>query len=240
MQLSTLLLLASFSALAISVKDSRGFRTLGCDVRAVYEFPNETYVENLAVRSNGQIIMSAVTEPNLYMIDPLIGGVPAIVYTFPEVIGLSGIAEYKPDVFAVITGNYTLATANAVQGSWSVWSVDLNGISLGPNNTLTSLPKVEKITTIAEAIFLNGMSILSESDGTVLIGDVAAGDIWRLSISSGESEIAIQNNFTAPALAPPFSNAGVDGLRIRDGFLSQTPGNPRTPQTAHLRHHIGP
>lgn len=64
-------------------------------VRTVFEFPKGTYVENLAVRANGQVLVTPLTEPNLLLIDPQRRGtLPTLVYTFPEALGLAGITEY--------------------------------------------------------------------------------------------------------------------------------------------------
>jgi hypothetical protein len=108
-------------------------------VRTIHEFSNDTFLENLAVRSNGQILLSPLNIPSLYIIDPLQNGVSTatIVHTFPEALGLAGIAEYEPDVFALITGSFSFATGDTGAGSWTVWSVDLRGVQL-ENNELSS------------------------------------------------------------------------------------------------------
>ncbi|RFU34741.1 hypothetical protein B7463_g1629, partial [Scytalidium lignicola] len=219
MWFTTILLFAPFLTLATPVQNADDSAILDCAIRTVFEFPNDTYVENLAVRSNGEILLSPLNVPSLYMIDPSRGGQPTIVYSFPEALGLAGISEYEPDVFAVITGNFSFATGDTGVGSWTVWSVDLNGVKLGGNNQLLDSPKIYKISTIAEAHFLNGISLLSEDKGSLLVGDIAAGDIWRLDVKTGVSEVVIQNNLTAIYPAPPFPLAGVDGLHVRDNIL---------------------
>ncbi|KAH8807530.1 hypothetical protein F5884DRAFT_789460 [Xylogone sp. PMI_703] len=221
MKFSSLLLLAPLSALAAPAPavDEHGFSILDCDVRLVYEFPIGTYVENLAVRSNGQVLMCPLTIPSLFMIDPLVGGKPTVAYTFPDILGLAGIAEYKPDVFAVITGDYNFTSGDFGPGTWSIWSVDLNGVSIGKDGNLIGTPSVHKIASIPQALFLNGLSLLSASEQTLLAGDDPAGLIWKVDINSGTFEVIIQNNETATVDTPIFGNAGVDGLHLRDKAL---------------------
>lgn len=111
------------------------------------------------------------------MIDPHRGGNATIIHTFPEALSLAAITEYKHDLFAVISGNFSPSTGNTGPGSWAVWSVDLRGVRLGEDNELLSLPKVSKIANIPQARFLGGMALLSEKQSTLLVGDLAGGDI---------------------------------------------------------------
>jgi len=73
-------------------------------VEIIHEFPLGTWVENLAVRKNGQILASILTTPEIYLVDPSQQPpTAALVATFPA-LGCLGIAEVKPDLFYVITG----------------------------------------------------------------------------------------------------------------------------------------
>ncbi|KAK5989577.1 Putative hetero-Diels-Alderase-like protein [Cladobotryum mycophilum] len=173
-------------------------------VRTVFEFPNNTYVENLAVRSNGQILVSVLTKPQLFLIDPSAPGQSEaiLVHEFAGSLGVSGIAEYQPDVFAVITGNFSFETGDVGVGSWNVWSVDLRGVH---------------ITNVSPAHFLNGISLLSQAESTLMIGDINVGDIYRLDVLTSNYEVVINNTFTAAVPAPPFPLAGVDGVRVHNG-----------------------
>jgi hypothetical protein len=60
-----------------------------------------TSIENLAVRSNGQILATNMNSANLYTVDPVAKtSSTAVVLTGAS--GLSGIGEVTPDIFAVI------------------------------------------------------------------------------------------------------------------------------------------
>lgn len=187
-------------------------------VRTVYEFPVGTFVENLAARANGEILVSALNDPHLFLFDPTRSGPPAALHTFP-VLGLTGIAEYAPDVFAVNAGNFSLETGDPGQGSWSVWSVDMRGVYLKPDGTVSQEPVVSKIADVPDAKLLNGMTALSMRDHTILVGDVSGGNIRRVDADRGEYEAVINNTFTGVAPLPPFPDAGVNGVHVRGDTL---------------------
>ena len=86
----------------------------------VWQFPNGTWVENLAVRSNGQILATLLSIPELYQVDPIGGQHPQLIHRFPMVTGLTGITEVEKDVFVVIAGNWSLKTLSTTPGSYSM------------------------------------------------------------------------------------------------------------------------
>jgi hypothetical protein len=189
-------------------------------VRTLYEFPKESYIENLAVRSNGQILMTSLSKPQLFLFDPSVAGpnTPILVHDFDQSLGLAGIAEYQPDVFAVISGNHSFTETIQVAGTWKVWSVDLRGVEITTTNgqaKLSSPPVVKEIAHVKPAQFLNGLTVLSEIDQTLLISDVNGGLIWSLDIETGNYKVAINDTFTALYSSPPFSASGVDGVHVR-------------------------
>lgn len=87
-------------------------------IKQLYQFPNATFhdIENIAVRSNGQLLLNMITEPSIYYLDPRKGNSTAqLLYTFPNATSLVGIAEYAPDQFAIAVGNYTVKTKVSVR-----------------------------------------------------------------------------------------------------------------------------
>ncbi|KAK5993720.1 Putative hetero-Diels-Alderase-like protein [Cladobotryum mycophilum] len=188
-------------------------------VRTIFEFPKNSYIENLAVRSNGQILVTDLSQSKLYLFDPSSKqSEPILVHEFTESLGLSGIAEYQPDVFAVISGNASFTSNISSAGTWNVWSVDMRGIDISTKNgklALSSLPVIKNIAHVKPAQFLNGISLLSQKDQTLLVGDVNGGVIWRLDIETAHYEVVINNTYTALYSSPPFSASGVDGVHVR-------------------------
>jgi sugar lactone lactonase YvrE len=191
------------------------------ETRTIYQFPNNTYVENLAVRPNGQILVSVLTSPQVWLIDPELPDRAVLVYESPSVLGLSGIVEYQPDVFAIAGGNVSLSTGEAFVGSWSIWSLDLGGLDITSNESISAAPPaVSKIADIPPATFLNGMAVLTGPDKQLLIvGDVKAGTVYSVDIATGAYEVVINNTFTAPATDYAFGRSATDGIQIRKDIM---------------------
>jgi hypothetical protein len=85
----------------------------------VAQFPNTTWVENLAVRSNGSLLVTLLSAPELFQVDPAgKGQQPQLVHQFSNITSLTGIAEVEKDVFAVAGGNVSLATLASTKGSF--------------------------------------------------------------------------------------------------------------------------
>lgn len=187
-----------------------------------YVFPKPAWVENIAVRSNGQQLLTRLDTPELYAIDMALPDTRDIhlelVYRFPNALGLTGIAEIAPDVFAVSAGNYTLASGPTT-GSWAVWRVDLSDwrISSPKDSLALAASQFTKIVDIPEAAYLKGMTQLSEQ--YVLLSDIRAGVVYRLDINTGAYTVVIEDSLTAAVPQPIFGLSGISGLRVHDGHL---------------------
>src|ERR1700761_4932125 len=59
--------------------------------RLIYEFENETWVENIAVRSNGKLLVTLITAPEVWEVDP-IESTASLVYKFPNASSALGIS----------------------------------------------------------------------------------------------------------------------------------------------------
>jgi hypothetical protein len=93
-------------------------------LRDVAQFPNTTWVENLAVRSNGNLLVTLLSAPELFQVDPAGNGQqPQLVHQFSNITSLTGIAEVEKDVFAVAGGNISLATLTSTKGSFHLGCV---------------------------------------------------------------------------------------------------------------------
>ena len=80
--------------------------------------------ENLAVRTNGQILLSTITSPTTQMLDPSAASPqPVVLHTYPGATSTLGIAQPQTDLFAIVVGNYTGFAG--VKGSFAIWTLDL-------------------------------------------------------------------------------------------------------------------
>jgi hypothetical protein len=172
--------------------------------RTVFQFPNPTWIENIASTRNGLLLVSILGPPELHAIDPFATSnstaTDTLLFTFPGVTTVSGITEYKPDVFVVGTGNYSL-TAGETPGASIAWRVDLS----------SGKAKVEKIADLRRTQYINGLAALS--DGIVFMADSAAGNIVRLDVESGEYDVVIEGPAVAANRSASFPG-GVNGMKV--------------------------
>ena len=186
----------------------------------VWTFPQSTWVENLAVRSNGQILATLFTTPQLYQVDPT-GRAPAsLVFTFPQQTSCLGIAELGTDIFYVVAGNVSFTTFAPVPGSFNVYKVDMTNYRPG------SKPSVSKIANFPQAQELNGMTVLNAAQSLLAIADSAAGVVWSLNLkTSVVSQIVNDNSMKPDSTVAP---TGVNGVKVRGNNLYFTNTNKNT------------
>jgi streptogramin lyase len=92
-------------------------------VATLWTFPNETWIENLAVRANGNILCTSLNRAAIYQVDPF-KHVAETLHQFASTDGCLRIAETSSNVFVVVTANVSLETNTAWPGSAKIWRVD--------------------------------------------------------------------------------------------------------------------
>jgi hypothetical protein len=188
-------------------------------IKTIYEFPNETWVENLAVRSSGELLLTLITTPDLYQLDPFSPTEAILIHSFPNATSVLGISEIQPDVFAVVVGNWSDATFTTFNGSYSIWKVDLQSFQRNGIGKFVSKASVSKIASLPEASFLNGMTLLAPLSAYLLIADSGLGVVWRLNYLTGEYEIVLDNALMKSVPNPLGITLGINGVHTRNGDL---------------------
>jgi len=174
-------------------------------VRLVHQFPNSSWIENIAVRANGSLLITEMTSPSLYHINPFLSHTQNAwqIASFPGHLGLLGITETDPDVFAVVAGNFSLSPpSGSTPKSYSLYSVDMT----------TSPPCITRLTDFPQASFLNGISYLPPPYNSLLLADSTLGVIFRYNLTNNETTTAI----ASPLLAKCSSSVleGVNGMKL--------------------------
>ena len=178
--------------------------TLALDpTRLVYQFPNHTWVENIAVRPSGSLLVTLITTPDLYLIDPFVSDPePRLIHRFSSSLWLTGITEAGHDTFYVIGANATYENLSPTPGSNKIYRVHFPSPSGTPNISVAAVVK--------DAVFLNGFATLNPT--TLLASDSTLGVVWAIDITTGASRIVIKDPLMAPA--PAFPLLGINGLRL--------------------------
>jgi len=135
-------------------------------------FPKKYFLENLAIRSDNSVLVSAMNHNELWYVPPLNGDVPvnpSCIHTFGE--PTLGIVEVEPDIFYISTCNlYTSHEAYLHRMDLRDWAP---GKPVNPEVVL-------KFPDIARG--LNGSCLIAPK--IMLVADCFAGLIWRVDLPS--------------------------------------------------------
>ncbi|KAL7905040.1 hypothetical protein GGI35DRAFT_461680 [Trichoderma velutinum] len=201
--------LAALSPPTFHQLDHRESRLLPSHVIA--QFPAGTWIENIAVRANGNLLLTSFQpDATLYEVSDLDCISPTVtrLFTIYTVTSLFGIVETSTDVFAVSGGNFSQSTGG-VQGTARLWSIDFR-------HGQPSSPRL--ITSIPDAVLLNGATTVPQSSHIVLLADSILNVIWRVDVVKGTVDKAAQ--FPPQDTAPPKPvTIGINGIHIHDGYL---------------------
>jgi len=177
--------------------------------RVVFQFPNVgSWLENIAIRPSGNILITRLDVPELWEVDPKTGSGFSIA-TFPAPLtSLSGVTEVTPDVFAVGTGVYKLGEGT-VPGTYEVHLLDLN----------ESSPKPKLVTKINECGLLNGMTTWDANN--VLCADSEYGSLYKVDVATGTYTKVLDDDLLKSPEGSPMQ-IGINGIKIKDGYLYYT------------------
>jgi len=169
--------------------------------------------ENLALRSNGQILATiAFPTPLLFYIDPLQIRPGVVLHNFTSLKNTVGITELAPDMFYI--------HGQGTDGVFAVYSVDMQGFVILPNGTVSTPPQIKKIGSVPSALLLNGMTRLRRTDNFVLVADALLGGVWRFNIDTGRADLVIHDpSMAGPANKTDFAAFGINGIRTQNGTL---------------------
>ena len=139
----------------------------------VAEFPKGYFLENLAVREDNSVLVTAMNHKELWYVPPPAPGeqvTPSCLHTFDQ--PTLGLAEIEPNVFLMLASNlYTTHES-------FIYKIDLS--DWVPGGPIRPEPYCRFPD---EARGLNGCCLLKP--GLLLVADCFAGLIWRVDLSAG-------------------------------------------------------
>ncbi|KAJ7053014.1 hypothetical protein C8F01DRAFT_1168645 [Mycena amicta] len=184
----------------------------------LYQSPTGLFLENIAVRASSQLLLTSGVSPTLHTLDPRTVTPNATlnlqeVYTFPNATALTGIAEYAPDVFAVVA--CILDGRTEERGSVVVWRVDFT------RGHPTLAVVAEPIARIPNSTDANGLSAVPVPGlpDVVLVADSAAGAVYAVNMRTGDVSLVIRDVLLGGSTT---ESLGINGLHMHDGFLYAT------------------
>ncbi|HWF69128.1 MAG TPA: hypothetical protein VG187_06100 [Mycobacterium sp.] len=174
------------------------------DISPIASFPPHFFLENLAVRADGSILVTVLNHKQLWYVPAPIGGQPVTptpVHTFDGFA--MGIVETQPDIFYVSTAGYATLERFDMRG----WA---------PRTPVKST----RVLTFDQPAGLNGACLLAPR--VILLADSLAGLIWRVDLADdGLTATAsrwLQHHTMAPdpdnGLTSPLGpQPGINGIR---------------------------
>lgn len=184
----------------------------------LYHFREPTdWIENIAVRPNGQLLLTTYNDGRLYSLEPHAkNAVPKLVAQLPHATALTGIVEIAPDIFAFAGGVFNITDYSFEHSSGQIALV--NFAKCGENGAVS----VNTVAKVPGAKLLNGLVALPEHPDTVLSSDSKTGTIYRVDTVTGFVDVAFQDDRLAPSPDSKLIPLGVNGLKIHKGYLYLT------------------
>ncbi|KAK4206332.1 hypothetical protein QBC37DRAFT_459777 [Rhypophila decipiens] len=173
------------------------------------DFPLGSEVENLALRPSGSVLATVYTFPHIYEVAPGPNSTPRLLHVFQNTTGACGIAPSStPDVFFVLTGNFSFETFGPAPGSYAIHRLSFSKCGS---------PIVKKIAGLGAIAQPNGMTAVP---GTpyMLIADSNGGFVYRFNTKT----LQLKPYFDHPLLKPrPVGGVvfGVNGVKLSRGYL---------------------
>ncbi|KAG5933080.1 hypothetical protein E4U59_007070 [Claviceps monticola] len=201
--------------------------------RLIHQFPPGIWIENLAVRPNGNLLLTTL-KPNasVYEVVNPSSENPSteLRFTTTLVDSFFGIAELQPDVFAVLGGNHTPTAGK--KGEWGVWLANFTNTNTGndsdsdsDNDKRNSLTIETRLAVkLHEAVLLNGASAVPGKPNLVMAADSAQGLVYRIDVDTGKVDITQNLKKMKPMPNTNKGNStkysiGINGVRIRNKYL---------------------
>lgn len=222
-QLLKMTRLLSLALTAVSLL-STTFALPSVDVNVLYKFGDGTWAENLAVRANGQILVSRLDTPEVLQLDPTGASEPIVIASWNSTTykGCLGISETSQDMFYVVTSGFFDKNFVLTSGVNSIWKIDMRNFTVSKKTgEVKTKAIVSKLVDIPTSDYLNGATTLSET--SILVANVYNGWVYRVDTRTGAYNIAINDEKMKFDTVPnPASNLGVNGIKIKDGYLYWT------------------
>jgi hypothetical protein len=186
--------------------------TLAVEVSTVYQFPNGTWLENIAAMRNGSLLVTTLGTGQVHIVHPQTSPVTfSTIATFPNATGAFGITEYQKDVFAVLVAKSAPEHPPTLQSSW-LWKLDMSHKNEGA--------RVSMVAELHDVAMPNGMTTLDH--GTLLLADSYYGNIAAVNTTTGRTEVVLEDPSLAANLSAPGIQLGANGIKVHDGYVYYT------------------
>ena len=203
---------------------------------AIATFPVGTFLENIAVRKNGTVLVSSMLAGEVYYLDPNAvdpQSTVQLIHSFnsdTEVVadteateseyGSKFVAEalvedpHIPDLF------YTFSGIHGSAGTWAVWSLDLRSFLPSAKNVRNYKP-VKKIANVPGALWLNGGTVIPVDSPVLMMAESIQGKLMSCDLRTGRISVWLSDPLLGKATKRP-QWPGVNGVQYFRGQVFMT------------------
>lgn len=199
------------------IQDGSAFEpSLPLPIRDIHQFSNPSYIQEVLVRSNGDLLVSTVW-PNatIYSVEnpgsdnPIV----SLVLTAEGINAIPSMVEIRPDVFYCLGGMIAVPGAG-IWGTFSVWELDLRS----HNKLKKSQTGLRQLTTFPNNGLPAALVPIPGVPNKVLVADSQLGIIMRVDVVTGEKETIIKDKSMEPPAWAPLP-AGMIQIILHKGYL---------------------
>lgn len=181
-----------------SAEHERGILHRLPGITLITEWPQGSFVENLAAKHDGHLLVTVYSTHEIYEVNPhLTIANRTLLATLP--LGPTGIAELDFNHFYVNVGSV------GQQNSWSIYRISVH-------HGTVSNASFKQIVTVDSALFLNGLCVLSYEHGTLLTVDSMLGQIYKINIHTKQVELWYENDLLKKR-SHDLLMPGINGIR---------------------------
>ena len=187
----------------------------------VHEFAVNTFVENIAIRRTGQLLVTVYNKKQLIQVDPHTSNTPqaSTVHEFDkDISGIVGCGD--EDAFYVSSG------VIGEKGTWAIFKVEMANFNPDGSSSAT----VTKQADVPDALFLNGSTVLNQSKGLILAADSFLGAVFCTDVSDNSGKPAslwLQDKALGKVTDNPMF-PGLNGIKLYDHHLYMSNTDART------------
>lgn len=196
------------ACLAVSVQASH--HSLPLPLRKIHQFPLTTYLQDVAVASNGDIYMTTVfPDASIYSVSGATTTTTTVslVHKFDEMNAATGIIETQPGVFTFLAGRQS-SLGVGIHGTFGVFELD----------TRYGKPIITELVHIPDGGLIVGVIPIPGVPNTLLVSDSTLGKVWRVNTATRKYEQILQDASMHP---PPWALLpfGIGGIQLHKGYL---------------------
>jgi len=190
--------------------------TLPLPIREIHQFSNPSYIQDVLVRDNGNLLVSSVW-PNatIYSVENPLSDNPIVstVLTGEGINAIPSMIEVETDVFLCLGGMIAVPGAG-IWGTFKVWELDLR---VRPG-LKASKPALRALTNFPNNGLPAALVPIPGVPNKILVADSQLGIIMRVDLITGDKETIIKDKSMEPPAWAPLP-AGMIQILIHKGYL---------------------